>query len=51
MIEDLRRKDFIAMRYLAEDVMQDGFIDEVESAFSASTPYMRYLCEALSLPY
>ena len=52
LIEDLRRKDFTAVQNLTEkDVMSDRFIDDVESAFSASSPYMRFLCEALSLPY
>ena len=52
LIEDLRRKDFIAMQILTEeDVMSERFIDDVESAFSASSPYMRFLCEALSLPF
>ncbi|MDX1359666.1 MAG: DUF2461 domain-containing protein [Clostridia bacterium] len=52
LIEDLRRKDHIAVRNVSEsDVMKDTFIDEVAEAFSASRPYMRYLCEALSLPF
>ena len=52
LIEDLRRKDFIGMRHLTKkDVLSDDFIDDVESAFAASSPYMRYLCEALSLPF
>lgn len=52
LIEDLRRKDFTAIHSLSEkEIFEDGFIDTVESVFSASRPYMRYLCEALSLPF
>ena len=52
LIEDLRRKDFIAMRNLSEnEVMADDFIDKVASVFSTSRPYMKFLCEALSLPF
>lgn len=52
LIEDLKRKDFIAVRNLKErDVLKANFIDSVASAFSTSRPYMRFLCEALSLPF
>jgi uncharacterized protein (TIGR02453 family) len=52
MIEDLKRTDFIAVRNLVEkDVLKRDFIDSVASAFAASRPYMRFLCEALSLPF
>jgi uncharacterized protein (TIGR02453 family) len=52
MIEDLKRTDFIAVRDLAEeDVLGTGFLDAAASSFAASRPYMRFLCEALALPF
>lgn len=52
MIEDLKRKDFIAVRHLdEEDVLGSGFLADAASSFMGSRPYMRFLCEALSLPF
>ena len=51
MIEDLKRKDFIAVKDMsAEDALQTTFQRKVESAFSAATPYMRFLCRAVGVP-
>jgi uncharacterized protein (DUF2461 family) len=52
LIEDLKRKDFIAIRNLDDRVAASAkFIDEVDSSFSAATPYIRFLCKALDLPF
>lgn len=51
MIEDLKRKDFIAVKDMSvEDALQATFQRTVESAFSAATPYMRFLCRAVGVP-
>jgi uncharacterized protein (TIGR02453 family) len=52
MVDDLKRKDFIGVRDLAEeDILDDRFLDTAKSSFMASRAYMRFLCEALSLPF
>jgi len=51
MIEDLKRKDFIAVQELtARDVESDTFVSQVTKAFRSSTAFMRFLCDALDLP-
>jgi len=52
LIEELKRTDFVALRDLKEgDVFGEGFLDRVAESFAAGRPFMRFLCEALSLPY
>jgi uncharacterized protein (TIGR02453 family) len=52
LIEDLKRTDFVALRDLKEtEVFGEGFLDRVAESFAAGRPLMRFLCEALSLPY
>lgn len=51
-LEDLKRKSFFAMRRDKPDIIyQDNFIDEVEAAFKASKPMMKYLCFAVDAPF
>jgi uncharacterized protein (TIGR02453 family) len=51
-LEDLKRKSFFAMRRGKPDIIyQDDFIDEVEAAFKASKPMMKYLCFAVDAPF
>jgi uncharacterized protein (TIGR02453 family) len=51
-IEDLKRKDFIAVRNLdLQDALHPRFQQKVEVAFKAATPYMRYLCKAVGVPF
>ncbi len=51
-IEDLRRKDFIAVRELDPmDVVAPGFAGELAKMFKAGTPFMRWLCEATGVPF
>lgn len=52
MIEDLKYKSFTGMKRISEkEVMSRSFIDDVAASFSASRPYMRYLCDALRIPF
>lgn len=51
-IEDLRRTDFIAVAYLEdEQTLQESFLDHVTQAFTAAKPFMRFLCEAMKVPF
>jgi len=51
-IEDLRRKDFIAVRELTEaDIVKPRFLKSVSTAFQSSRPLVRFLCEALEVPF
>jgi len=52
MIEDLKRKDFIAVKSMAiADASEPRFQRSVESAFQAATPYMTFLCKAVGVPF
>ncbi len=52
MIDALRLKDHIAMSKLdAKAVYASNFVAEVDKRFQAAKPYMKYLCDALGLPF
>ena len=52
LIDDLKRTDFIALKELTErEVLSKKFIDTVADAFTASRPFMRFLCRALNVPF
>jgi uncharacterized protein (TIGR02453 family) len=52
LIEDLRRTDFAGIQYLDEqEVLGENFGDRVAERFAASRPFMRFLCEALEVPF
>lgn len=52
LIEDLKRTDFIGLEELSEqDVLQPGYIDAVAASFAASRPFIRFLCDALRVPF
>jgi uncharacterized protein (TIGR02453 family) len=52
MIEDLRRKDFIALDELTEqDVLDARFLDRVAECFAAARPFMRFLCGAVKVQF
>lgn len=52
LLEDLKRKDFIAVADLTErDVLNRRFLDRVADAFTAGRPLVRFLCEALRLAF
>lgn len=48
MIDDLKRKDFIAVRAFDEaDACTAGFIRFAETSLSAASPLMKFLCSAI----
>ena len=52
LIEDLRRKDFVASAPLArERVTSPGFMRDFTALCEAGGPLVRYLCEAVGVPY
>ncbi len=52
MIDDLKRKDFIAVKNLdLEDVTSPGFQRKIATAFRAATPFMQFLCKAVGVRY
>jgi uncharacterized protein (TIGR02453 family) len=52
LVEDLKRTDFLGLCELEEqDVLDEGFLDRVASAFAASRPFLRFLCEAVQVPF
>ena len=51
-IEDIKRKDFIAVKQLGvQDPLEPGFRRDVIAAFRAATPYMKFLCKAVGIPF
>jgi uncharacterized protein (TIGR02453 family) len=52
LVEDLKRTDLVGQRELNErDVLGAGFLDNVASSFTAARPFMRFLCDALTVPF
>jgi uncharacterized protein (TIGR02453 family) len=52
LIEDLRRKDFIAVRHLTQKaVCSPGFLDEFVKTCRASSDFMAFLARALGLEW
>ncbi len=52
LIDDLKRKDFIAITALNEKRVQtDGLKTDVVKSFEAAVPYIEFLCESLDLPF
>lgn len=52
LIEDLKRKDFIAARSMdLAEAIKPGFQQKVETGFKAAIPLMRFLCKAVGVPY
>ncbi len=52
MIEDLKRKDFIGVQALdPTDITDKNSIDDVARAFTATKPFMRFLCDAVQVPF
>jgi uncharacterized protein (TIGR02453 family) len=51
-IEDLKRKDFIASTPLTQKVVtSEDFIDQFDALCRTTTPFMRFLCEAVEVPF
>ena len=52
LIDDIKRKSFIAIEYLSvDDCLNPQFQRKVETAFKAGTPYMRFLCKAVGVAF
>ena len=52
LIDDLKRTDFAGLQELSEqDVLQPDFIDTVADSFAATRTFMRFLCDALHVPF
>lgn len=52
LIEDLKRKDFIASVPLTQKaIVAPDFIDEFTRLARRATPFMRFLCEAVEVPF
>ena len=52
LIEDIRRKDFIAVKNMAlEEATAPRFQQKVETSFKAATPLMQFLCKAVGVPF
>ena len=52
LINDLRWKDFIAVRNLDQsNIQNENFIEESSELFKSATPYMKFLCDALEVPF
>jgi uncharacterized protein (TIGR02453 family) len=50
--DDLKRKDFFGWARLSEgDVVAPDFVDEYARICRAAAPLMRFLCDALEVPY
>jgi len=50
--EDLKRKDFFGSTRLGQDdVIAPGFVDEYARICRAAAPLMRFLCDALDVPF
>lgn len=51
-VEDLKRKDFIALAPLSVDeVVSPGLPKLAGNRFKTATPLMRFLCDAVGVPY
>ena len=51
-IEDIKRKSFIAVEYLAvDDCLSPQFQRKVETTFKSGTPYMQFLCKAVGVQF
>jgi uncharacterized protein (TIGR02453 family) len=52
LIEDLKRTDFVGVSALSRKaVLSKQLLDSVAVTFAASRPFMRFLCQALTLPF
>jgi uncharacterized protein (TIGR02453 family) len=52
LMDDIRRKDFIAIAYLShDDLHRPGLIGRVGRTYRHAAPLMRFLCAALGVPY
>ena len=51
-IADIKRKSFIAVKNMDVDAcLNPKFQQQVETAFRSATPYMKFLCKAVGVPF
>jgi uncharacterized protein (TIGR02453 family) len=51
-IDDIKRKSFFAMHETAPKIaLTANLVDEVDATFKATKPLMKFLCEALDVPF
>lgn len=51
-IDDLKRKDFIGLAPLsAPEVTATGLVKQAGAQFATAAPFMKFLCEALNVPW
>ena len=51
-IEDLKRKDFIAIKNLDHEMLfESTVVKEIETSFRAATPLMKFLCKAVGVTF
>ena len=51
-LDDLKRTYFVGVADLIEqDVLDEGFLDQVAALFTAGRPFVRFLCDALRMPF
>ena len=52
LIEDLKRKDFIAStRITQKTVVSDHFMDDFADTCKRAAPFMKFLCDAVGVPF
>lgn len=52
LIEDLKRKDFIASTKLTQkQITSEGFLDEYAKLNKRAAPFMEFLCQAVGVPF
>jgi len=52
LIDDLKRKDFVAVTSMSErDATKPGFLDAFTRTCRDGTPFMKWLCAALEVPF
>ena len=52
LIDDLKRKSFIAIHYLEhEELWGPGLVPRVADAFRTATPFMAFLCAGVGVPF
>jgi uncharacterized protein (TIGR02453 family) len=52
LIEDLKRKDFIASTRITQKmVTSDSFMNDLTDIFKRATPFMRFLCGAVGVNF
>ncbi|MDH3338296.1 MAG: DUF2461 family protein, partial [Gammaproteobacteria bacterium] len=52
LIDDILRKSFMGVKNLdRDDCLSPQFQRKVETAFKAATPFMRFLCKSVGVPF